>query len=653
MQDTIKWYDAHLSAYAPGANIPDRAAYEDLYRRSIASPEAFWAEQARAYITWGKTWDRVLAYDFEDGAIEWFGGGVLNATFNCLDRHLPRLKDKVAFFCEGNEPGDRTDVTYGELHRRVNRFAALLKSMGVKKGDRVVLYLPMIIELPTAMLACARIGAIHCVVFTGFSARALARRINDCGARIVVTADAFYRGGKIHELDASVAAALTSCPCVASVILIDRTSRAPAPGLPGLVRHSAAASDHALSETVPCEPMDSEDPLFILYTSGITGRPKGLVHTHAGYLLYVAMTARLTLDARPDDIMWCTADIGWVAGHSYGLYGLLMNGLTNVLFEGYPFYPDMNRFWRIISDYRVNRLYTAPTILRALARKGRGPAEDIDMSHLRFIGTGGEPFDPDVWKWCYEDVGKRKCPVIDTYWQIETGGHVLAPFPGFMPLKPGSCGFPFPGVDPVILDDAGNDVQFPNQRGVLCFRQPFPGMARTIYGDHERFTDPYFGQVQDMYFTSDGAFRDEDGYYRITGRVDDVINVTGHRLGMAEVESILLLHDLVDEASVVGFPHPVKGQGIYAFVALKPGAPATEDLKKALIHLVRDEIGPFVAVDVIQWAGALPRTRSGKIIRHVLEKIASGKTEDLGDISAFADPGVIERLIKGRIRTDA
>ena len=639
-------YDAHLEDYRKVAYVPDREAYDRMYRRSIQDPEGFWAEQALQYLTWDRSWDFVLKHDFHEARIEWFGGGVLNATTNCLDRHLDTLRDKVAYYWEGDNPEERRTVTFRELHEEVNRMSAVLRARGVGKGDRVVIYMPMILELPVAMLACARIGAVHSVVFGGFSAEALGNRIQDCDAKMVITVDGGFRAGKSVPLKQNVDEALKSCPGVDTVLVFDRAGLKPVLDPSREIWWHEAVKDPNLPSRVDPEPMDAEDPLFILYTSGSTGKPKGVVHTHGGYLLYAAMTNRLTFDMKDDEVFWCTADIGWVTGHSYGVYGPLINGFTSVIYEGVPNYPDFDRYWAIVERYRVAKFYTAPTVIRALAKEGHEHVEKHDISCLKLLGSVGEPINPEAWRWYYHYVGRDWCPIMDTWWQTETGGHMLTPLPAVDPIKPGSCSFPFFGVDPVILDDVGKPVKYPDQEGVLCIQRPWPGMARTVFGDHERFKETYFSQVPGMYFTGDGAKQDEDGYYWIIGRIDDVINVSGHRLGTAEIESALVLHDKVAEAAVVGFPHPVKGQGIYAFVTLNSGVTPSDGLKKDLVALVRSEIGPIATLDVIQWADALPKTRSGKIMRRILQKIAAGKTDEIGDTSTIADPAVVERLIQ-------
>ncbi len=495
------------------ADIKNKEEYERLHRQSLEDPDTFWAEQAKKYLSWDKAWDFVLRYDFDEAKIEWFGGGVLNAAYNCLDRHLEKHKDKVAYYWEGDTPHETKVITYSDIYEKVNKLAAVLKSKGICKGDRVVIYLPMIIELPVAMLACARIGAVHTVVFVGFSAKALVNRILDCGAKMVITVDGGYRAGRTIPLKKNVDDALKHCPSVESVIVFSHIGLKLDLDDPREIWGHEAMSDKSLPSFVPPEPMNAEDPLFILYTSASTGRPKGVVHTHGGYLLYAAMTTRLVFDLQDDEIFWCTANIGWITGHSYGVYGPLVNGLTGVLFEGTPCYPDYGRYWEIVAKYKVNKFYTAPTVIRMLAKEDIRYLKKHDISSLRLLAAGGEPLEPDTWEWYHRHVGREQCPVTDTYWQIETGGHIFTLLPGVGPAKPGSCSFPFFGIDPVILDDTGEEANYPNQEGVLCIRKPWPGIARTIYGDHERFTESYFSQIPGMYFTADGAISDEDGYY--------------------------------------------------------------------------------------------------------------------------------------------
>ncbi|MFH0824589.1 MAG: acetate--CoA ligase [Pseudomonadota bacterium] len=649
MNDSVKWYDAHLKDFQRFAHIRSMEEYERLHEKSIAHADEFWSLAAEKYLSWYKKWDFVLRYDFNAAQIEWFGGGLLNASYNCLDKHLDKLGNKVAYYWEGDRPGESRVVTYLDLYNDVNKFAAVLKSRGVKKGDRVIIYMPMIVELPVAMLACARIGAIHSVVFGGFSAESIANRVLDCGAKVVITVDGGYRAGKELPLKRTVDVALERCPEVETVVVFSRCGAELKLDPDKEIWWHEAMSDPSLPTYVEPEPMSAEDPLFILYTSGSTGKPKGVVHTHAGYLVYAAMTTELVFDLRENETFWCTADIGWITGHSYTVYGPLIDGFTSVLFEGVPNYPDFDRYWEIVEKYRVDKFYTAPTVIRALAKEGSEHVKKHDISSLKLLGTVGEPINPEAWRWYYHHVGRDYCPIIDTWWQTETGGHMLTPLPGTAPLKPGSCSFPFFGVDPVILDpETGRETEYPNQEGVLFIKRPWPGMARTVFGDHDRYKKTYFSEVAGLYFTGDGAKKDEDGYYWITGRVDDVLNVSGHRMGTAEVESALVLHDKVAEAAVVGFPHPVKGQGIYAFVILNTGVEKSDEVKKELINLVRKQIGPIATPDVIQWADALPKTRSGKIMRRLLQKIAAGLVEDLGDTATLSEPSVIEKLAAER-----
>ena len=643
-----KWFDAHLSEYKKSAYISDIEQYKQMYRRSLDEPDAFWGEMALEYLTWYKAWDFVFKYDQEECIIQWFGGGILNASYNCLDRHIKDIGDKVAYYWEGDNPKETSSITYKELYKRVNKMASYLKSRNINKGDRVIIYLPMVIELPIAMLACARIGAIHSVVFGGFSAEALASRIKDCDAKMVITADAGFRSGKIIPLINTVREALKSCKNVETVLIYKRAGIDIRLNSGVEFCWSEALSDASIPDEVEPEPMDAEDPLYILYTSGSTGKPKGVLHTHGGYLLYSAMTTKIVFDLKPDEIFWCTADIGWVTGHSYGVYGPLINGFTSIIFEGVPTYPAFDRYWDIISKYKVSKFYTSPTVIRSLAKEGDEWVKKHDLLSLKILGSVGEPLNPEAWKWYFHNVGRDICPIMDTWWQTETGGHMLTPLPAITPIKPGSVGIPFFGVEPVILDDTGKETVYHNQEGALCIRRPWPGIARTLYNAHDFYKDIYFSRVLGMYFTGDGAKCDEDGYYWILGRIDDVINVSGHRLGTAEVESALMLHQHVAEAAVVGYPHSTKGQGIYAFITLNTGIEPSDELKKELIAVVRAEIGPIATIDVVQWADALPKTRSGKILRRVLQKIAAGQDSGFGDISTSADPSVVERLIKER-----
>jgi acetyl-CoA synthetase len=650
MDNAPKWYDAHLEWYQKVAHVKGMEEYQEMYKKSIEDVDSFWSEKAREYLTWYKEWDKVLEYDLVEGNISWFKGAKINASYNCLDRHVDKLNNRVAYFWEGDDPSESKVVTFLELYRQVNKFAAALKAKGVNKGDRVIIYLPMIVELPVAMLACARIGAVHSVVFGGFSAESIASRVHDSGAKMVITVDGGYRGGKALPLKKNVDEALENCPEVENVIVYDRCGLNPT--LKEGKEHwwHELIADPTLPDYVAPEQMDAEDPLFILYTSGSTGKPKGVLHTHGGYLLQAAMTTEITFDLKEHETFWCTADIGWVTGHTYSVYGPLANGFSNVLFEGIPTYPGFDRYWQIVEKLRVEKFYTAPTVIRSLAKEGPGPVEKHDISSLKLLGTVGEPINPEAWRWYYSNVGKEWSPIVDTWWQTETGGHMMTPLPGVSPIKPGSCSLPFFGVDPVILDpDTGEEVKYPDQEGALFIRKPWPGMIRTVFGDHERFKETYLSRMPGMYFTGDGAKRDEDGYFWITGRIDDVINVSGHRMGTAEVESALVLHDDVAEAAVVGFPHPIKGQGIYAFVTVNTGVDKTDELKKQLIQLVRTQIGPIASPDAIQWADALPKTRSGKIMRRILKKIAAGDVEDLGDITTMADPTVMDSLVNQRV----
>ncbi|MBI5571901.1 MAG: acetate--CoA ligase [Desulfomonile tiedjei] len=647
-------YDAHLTDFKGIAYIEGIDRYQDLYTRSIEDVEGFWAEQAREYLSWEKEWDSVLHYDFEAGNVEWFRGAVLNASFNCLDRHLGKGDNRVAYYWEGDDPAESRQVTFRELYRQVNRFAGVLKSRGVRKGDRVVIYLPMIVELPVAMLACARIGAVHCVVFSGFGSEYLTDRIRDSRARTVVTADGSSRGGSIIRLKENVDHAVQRCPDVDTVIVFDRCGLKPAlDGRREIWWHEAVAQPSIPDHVAP-EPMEAEDPLFLLYTSSSTGRPLGLVHTHGGYLLYAAMTTHLSFDLKPHETFWSTPDVGWITGHTYGVYGPLLNGLTSVLFEGVPRYPDFDRYWSIVAKYRVNKFYTAPTVIRLLAQHGTENVTKHDTSSLKLLGSVGQPIDPEAWMWYHQYPGRGVCPIIDTWWQTESGGHMITPLPGVAAIKPGSCSFPFMGVDPVLIDpDTGDEVRFPNQEGALFIRKPWPGMARTAFEDHERFRETYFARFPGLFFTGDAAKRDEDGYYWITGRIDEVINVSGYRMGPAEVEAALVLHPQVTESAVVGFPHRLKGQGIYAFVTLAAGSSKSDKIRKELIDLVRTKIGPIATPEAIQWADGLPKTRSGKVLRQLLQKIAAGNFDNLGDTSIISEPAIIENLIRERMGIDA
>ncbi len=625
----------------------DNKKYLELYERSVRDPDGFWDEQAKQLVTWFKPWTRVSDWSYDAGNlhIKWFEGGKLNVSYNCLDRHLEKRGDQVALIWEGDDPKQDKKITYRELHAEVCRFANALKGRGVKKGDRVCIYMPMIPEAAVAMLACTRIGAVHSVVFGGFSPQSLSDRILDSDCRVVITADEGVRGGKKVPLKKNTDEALMKCPNVHTVVVIRHTS-----GQTGwkdgrdVWYHELMAKS---SVDCPPEQMDAEDPLFILYTSGSTGKPKGVLHTTGGYLLFAAITHKYVFDYHDGDIYWCTADVGWVTGHTYILYGPLCNGAITLMFEGVPNYPSTSRFWEVIDKHRVNIFYTAPTAIRALMREGEAPVKKTSRKSLRLLGTVGEPINPEAWEWYYHTVGDARVPVVDTWWQTETGGILITPLPGATALKPGSATRPFFGVVPVIVDDKGKVLEG-ECSGNLAITRPWPGQMRTVYGDHQRFVDTYFKTYPGMYFTGDGARRDKDGYYWITGRVDDVLNVSGHRLGTAEVESALVLHPAVAEAAVVGFPHDIKGQGIYCYVTLKVGVTPAEELRKELVQQVRKEIGPTATPDVIQWAPGLPKTRSGKIMRRILRKIAANELDNLGDTSTLADPSVVDDLVKNR-----
>ncbi|MEI8571619.1 acetate--CoA ligase [Methylomonas sp. LW13] len=631
---------------AANAHI-DCAEYQRLYQQSINEPETFWAEQAAEFLDWHQPWQQVLQYDYPKGEIQWFLGGELNVTVNCLDRHLEKRGDQVAIIWEGDDPAHDRQLTYRELHTQVCQFANVLKAHGVQKGDRVCIYLPMIAEAAVVILACARIGAVHSIVFGGFSADALRDRVIDADCRVLICADESFRGGKIVHSKLNVDKAAKQCPNLNTVIVIKHTGH----DIPWTTGRDIDYREAMQSASTDCEPvmMDAEDPLFILYTSGSTGQPKGVLHTTGGYLLYAAMTHKYVFDYQEGDVYWCTADIGWITGHSYVLYGPLCNGATSLMFEGVPTYPHPDRFWQVIDKHQVNIFYTAPTAIRALMAQGDDFVTRTNRSSLRILGSVGEPINPEAWEWYYQVVGNKRCPLVDTWWQTETGGILITPLPGAIPLKPGSATLPFFGVKPAILDPDGNILEG-EAEGVLVLTYPWPGQARTVYGDHARFIDTYFAKFPGYYFAGDGARRDKDGYYWITGRIDDVLNVCGHRLGTAEIESALVLHDLVAEAAVVGFPHPIKGQGIYAYVTLNVGIEGNSSLKGELKDLVREEISAIALPDLIQWAPGLPKTRSGKIMRRILRKIAANEFHDLGDTSTLADPSVVEQLIANRLK---
>jgi len=623
----------------------DRAKYNALYERSIKDADSFWGEQGRN-LQWIKPYSKVKNASFEgDVKIRWFEDGTLNACTNCIDRHLPQRAQQTAIIWEGDNPSEQKRITYAELHSEVCRFANILKKHGVKKGDRVTIYLPMIPEAAYALLACARIGAVHSVVFAGFSPESLKDRILDCSSTIIITADEGLRGGRKVPLKVNADEALKSCPDVKTVLVVRRTG--------GSVQWQEGRDHwyHEEAAKVPSdcasEEMSAEDPLFILYTSGSTGKPKGVLHTTGGYLLFASLTHKWVFDYHDGDIYWCTADIGWVTGHSYIVYGPLANGAITLMFEGVPNYPDASRFWQVVDKHKVNIFYTAPTAIRALMREGEEPVKHTNRKSLRLLASVGEPINPEAWLWYYRVVGDERCPVIDTWWQTETGGHMITPLPGATALKPGSASLPFFGVEPVIVDNDGKVLTGAGE-GNLCIAASWPGQMRTVFGDHDRFKKTYFSTFKGKYFTGDGCRRDEDGYYWITGRVDDVINVAGHRLGTAEIESALVAHPKVAEAAVVGCPHDIKGQGIYAYVTLNVGESSNDALRKELVNWVRKEIGPIATPDFIQWAPSLPKTRSGKIMRRILRKIAANETENLGDISTLADPAVVAELIKNR-----
>ena len=626
----------------------NKSDYDNMYADSINNEDNFWREHGKR-VDWIKPYSKIkdVDYSYPNVSIKWFEDGQLNVSANCIDRHLEKRGDQTAIIWEGDNPDDSKHISYSELHRQVCKLSNVYKKLGVKKGDRVVLYIPMIPEAAYAMLACARIGAIHSIVFAGFSPEALASRIEDCGASLLVTADEAPRGGKITPLKTNVDKALNICGDIKTLV-VERTNGDVPMKNDRDYSYSALMAD--ASEDYTPEAMNAEDPLFILYTSGSTGKPKGVLHTSGGYLVWASLTHEYVFDYHDGDIYWCTADVGWVTGHSYIVYGPLANGATTVMFEGVPTYPDASRFWQVCDKHKINQFYTAPTAIRALMGQGSEFVKKCDLSSLKVLGTVGEPINPEAWNWYNEVVGKGRCPIVDTWWQTETGGHLLTPIPGAIATKPGSATFPFFSIQPVILDpQTGQELTDKECEGVLCIKDSWPGQMRTVYGDHERFIKTYFADYKGYYFTGDGCRRDADGYYWITGRVDDVINVSGHRMGTAEVESALVAHEQVSEAAVVGYPHDIKGQGIYCYVTLMAGEKPTEELRKELRDWVRKEIGPIASPDLVQWAPGLPKTRSGKIMRRILRKIAEDDFNSLGDTSTLAEPAVVEDLIENRM----
>ncbi len=624
----------------------NKEQYQQMYAQSVADPDAFWAEQAKAHIDWIAPWHTVSNVDYMDAKIKWFEGGKLNISYNCIDRHLATKADQTAIIWEGDEPDTAKHISYAELHEKVCKLANLLKARGVKKGDRVGIYMPMIPEVGYAMLACARIGAVHSVVFGGFSPEALRARVLDSDCCAVITADEGVRGGRNVSLKANTDTALEGCDNVHTVVVVERTGNAV-----NWVEGRDVWYHQMMAEmSAECEPevMDAEDPLFILYTSGSTGKPKGVLHTTGGYIVFAKMTHQYVFDYKDGEVYWCTADAGWITGHTYIFYGPLANGATTLVFEGVPTYPDASRFWAVCEKHKVNVFYTAPTAIRSLMSLGDAPVKKHDLSSVRLLGSVGEPINPEAWHWYYEVVGDGKCPIVDTWWQTETGGVLMTPLPGATDLKPGAACQPFFGITPIILDNEGKVLEGECQ-GNLVMQQSWPGQMRGVYGDHERFKTTYFSKFPGYYCTEDGCKRDADGYYWITGRVDDVLNVSGHRLGTAEIESALVLHDKVAEAAIVGYPHDVKGEGIYAYVTLMSGEEPSDALKQALVDLVSKEIGRFAKPDFIQWAPGLPKTRSGKIMRRILRKIAHNELSNMGDTSTLADPSVVDSLIEQRL----
>jgi len=634
------------------AYIKSREEYEKIWKESISDPEGFWGKIAEEYITWFKKWDKVMDVNYGESPdklwVKWFVNGKVNVSYNCLDRHLDTRGDQTAILFEGNEPSDDKKYTYKQLHEEVCKFANILKKNGVKKGDRVTFYLPMIPELAIGILACTRIGAVHSVVFGGFSAEALRDRVLDCDSQVVISCDGTFRGAKAVPQKSNADKAIAECPNVTLHLVVKRVGDKIQVDWNDKIDKWYEEELKTVDADCPAEEMDAEDPLFVLYTSGSTGKPKGVLHTTGGYLTYVAYTHKMVFDYHDGDVYWCTADIGWVTGHSYIVYGPLANGATTIMYEGVPSYPDFGRFWAIVEKYKVDIFYTAPTAIRAIAKEGDKWVDNHDISSLKLLGSVGEPLNPEAWNWYYQKIGRGECPIVDTWWQTETGGILITPLPGAIDIKPAMATVPFFGVEPAIVDDSGKELEGVCQ-GNLILKRSWPGQMRGVYGDTERFFNTYFTQFPGNYFTGDGCKRDKDGYYQITGRVDDVINVSGHRMGTAEVESALVGHPNVAEAAVVGYPHEVKGQSIYAFVTLNSGVEKTDELKKELVKTVRSEIGPIATPDVIQWADALPKTRSGKIMRRILKKIAASEFDkkEMGDTSTLADPSVVDTLITG------
>ena len=646
MKDCKKYFPPR--EFQKKAAIKSFRQYKEIYKHSINDPQDFWAERARD-LHWFKKWENVLEYDFTEAYVKWFEGGKINVSYNCLDRHLYSWrKNKAALIWIGENSDESKIYTYQMLHTEVSRFANVLRKNGIKKGDRVTMYLPMIPELAIAMLACARIGAIHSVVFGGFSAESLMNRIKDCGASMLITADGAFRGGKIIPIKQNADKALKNCPEVKKCIIVRRTNTE----ITFKKKRDSWWHEEINAPDIKnsCKPavMDATDPLFILYTSGSTGKPKGVLHSTGGYLLYVNQTFKWVFDAKDEDTFWCTADIGWITGHSYIVYGPLSAGATSIMFEGVPTYPDPGRFWEIVEKFKVSIFYTAPTVIRVLAKYGGKWPKHYDLSSLRLLGSVGEVINPEAWHWYHKNIGQGKCPVVDTWWQTETGGVLIAPIPGAIPAKPASAGVPFPGIVPLIIKDTGKKARL-NEDGYLVITKPWPGMMQGVYGEPQRFKNTYFSQFPGMYFTGDGAKKDKNGYYWLMGRVDDVINVSGHRLGTAEIESAIDANHSVAEAAIVGYPHEVKGEGIYAFVSLKSGVKRSEELKKKLIAHVRKDIGPIATPEKIQFTDTLPKTRSGKIMRRILRKIAAGDIADLGDLSTLADQSCVDVIIKERL----